>query len=581
MSGKLALGRPARPGLRRIGVAIACAVAALLLAVAEVGGAGPPFPSPTPGQYVYDTAAVFAPATRSAVQAQIQAIRDRTGAEIVVYTQVVGYRETTEQAEANALALMNQWGVGRKGFDDGLVILFDLDNSRVHGQVQLYAGPGYAATFLSDSERQAIYDNDMLPRLVEGDLTGALTVAMDKIDANATSGHAATLERARIANAIVGLVGTPVAFIVLVGWALWSWLRYGRDPDYLDDPSILMPAPPPDLTAPAGALVFDGRSSRHTLTTAMLDLASRDELAFRPEPHRLGKDKMGIDVVKPDEGNARIALNRRHPVDPAEVYALGELTDLGVGSREGGRHIDSTALLGFGKSVSKFDDRLETYVTQKGWFREKPKDAVARWRLRGGIEAVLGVVLIVVAFNLPSDGLLLIGAAVLAAGIVTLALAYAMPARTLAGATIRAMLAAYRRTLEKTFAMSRSMNEVVDAKVLPWLETPDQAVVWGVALGLREDVQSVLERSADDVQNGRVNPGLVYIPHWYGSGSWDSGGGGGGGFAPGLFSSSAVPNFGGMVAAIGTIGNSPASSGSGGFGGGGGGGGGGGAGGGF
>ena len=38
-------------------------------------------------------------------------------------------------------------------------------------------------------------------------------------------------------------------FLVLVGAAARSWLRYGKDPVYLDDPSILMPAPPPDLTA--------------------------------------------------------------------------------------------------------------------------------------------------------------------------------------------------------------------------------------------------------------------------------------------------------------------------------------------
>ena len=39
--------------------------------------------------------------------------------------------------------------------------------------------------------------------------------------------------------------------------------------------------------------------------------------------------------------------------------------------------------------------------------------------------------------------------------------------------------------------------------------------------------------------------------------------GGGGGWAPGLMSSSPIPNFGGMMAALGTIGNAPASSGSG------------------
>ena len=47
---------------------------------------------------------------------------------------------------------MDQWGVGRKGFDDGLVILFDMDPGLEHGQVILYAGPGYRATFLDNDE---------------------------------------------------------------------------------------------------------------------------------------------------------------------------------------------------------------------------------------------------------------------------------------------------------------------------------------------------------------------------------------------------------------------------------------------
>ncbi len=246
------------------------------------GEPGPPFPNPVDGQFVYDTAGVFRPETIATVQKQIEAIRERTGAQIAVYTQIKPGVDTNE-AEQDARALMDQWGVGRKGFDDGLVILFDLDESRVHGQVQLYAGPGFAATFLSNSERQGIYENDMLPLLRQQDLDGALLAAMQKVDASATPEHAATLEQARQLNAVIGLVFAPLAFVLLLGWVLWSWLRYGRDPHYLDDASILMPAPPADLTAASGALVFDGQSSRHTLTTAMLDLASRGEIAFRPE----------------------------------------------------------------------------------------------------------------------------------------------------------------------------------------------------------------------------------------------------------------------------------------------------------
>jgi uncharacterized membrane protein YgcG len=563
-------------------------VAALGLAASGPGdavAAGPPFPPPEAGRYVYDTAGVFSGGLVDSVQRQIEAIRTRTGAEIVVYSQVVEYGVTREQADADARALMDQWGVGRRGFDDGLVILYDLDPSRLHGQVQLYAGPGYRATLLSNEDRQAIFENEMLPLLKAGNLGPALEVAMARIDANATPEHAANLERGRQLNAVLGLVGAPMAFILLVGWAAWSWLRFGRDPVYLDDPSILMPAPPPGLTAASGALVFDGHSSRHTLTTAMLDLASRGELAFRPEESFLGRDKVSIDITTPDENDPRLGLNRRAPVGPAETFALGHLTSLAEPGDEGVRQIDSKQLLAFGKQVSAFDDTLEADVVGRGWFREKPARAMNRWFARGSAELAVAVIAFIAAFNLPSDGLLLVACACLAAGLITLVVAPAMPARTMAGAVIRAMLAAYRRTLHRTLEQARSMTEVVDSDLLPWLRTPDQAVVWGVALGLRDDVERVLQRTAEDLLEGRADPASVYVPLWFGTQGGFGGGvtGSGSGFAPGLMASSAIPDFGGMFAAIGTIGNAPSSSGGGGggFGGGGSGGGGGGSGGGF
>jgi hypothetical protein len=128
---------------------------------------------------------------------------------------------------------------------------------------------------------------------------------------------------------------------------------------------------------------------------------------------------------------------------------------------------------------------------------------------------------------------------------------------------------------------ARSMDQVVRDSGLSWLETPDQAVVWATALGLSGQVEDVLGRTLDDSRERGVRTG--YLPLWYRGGdgtSLASGATGGGG---GIFSSSGVPSIGGMMAAMGTIGNAPSSSGSGGGGGfgGGGGGGGGGAGGGF
>jgi hypothetical protein len=159
-----------------------------------------------------------------------------------------------------------------------------------------------------------------------------------------------------------------------------------------------------------------------------------------------------------------------------------------------------------------------------------------------------------------------------------------MPAVSIPGSMIRAMLAAYRRTLEKTMAQSRSMDEVVEKAQLDWLQTPDQAVVWGTALGLEKEIEGVLERSLDDVKEGRAAATSTYFPIWFGTGSPGSASGfaatGGGG---GLFSSSGIPDIGGMMASLSTIGTPPGGSGGGGggFGGGGSGGGGGGSGGGF
>jgi uncharacterized membrane protein YgcG len=548
---------------------------------------GPPFPPPQTGRAVYDYAGLFSGDTIVRAEAAIDAIEARTNAEIAVYTQDSGDDPTTDETAAKARELMDQWGVGRAGFNDGLVIFFDMQPNLQHGQVQLYAGPGFEAGFLSNEERQAIYQNDMLPHLLSGDFDGALDVALQKVDAAATADHAASLQRARQANAVVGLVGAPIMFLGLTGWAFYHWRRFGKDPVYLDDPSILMPAPPPDLTAASGAMIMDGGTSRRALTTAMLDLASRGLITFREDPGGMfAGRKIGIDVG-PARGDAEIeaqrARNSRRPIGPAEEVAQRLLQSLGADQE--GAFITPDELPKFGVEVGTFDTALESHVVDHGWFAEKPSRVVSRWAGRGILVVVAGGIAVWPGLQIPLSGLTMIGGAAIAGGIVMILIARVMPAVTMPGAIIRAMLAAYRRTLQKTMAQARSMQQVVDEAGLDWLDTPDQAVVWGSALGLQSDIEGVLARSLEDVQTGRVSGVLPYFPIWYQTSSGTPFmGGAAGGSGGSLFSDSGVPDIGGMMSALGTIGNSPSSSGSGGgggFGGGSSGGGGGGAGGGF
>jgi hypothetical protein len=385
---------------------------------------------------------------------------------------------------------------------------------------------------------------------------------------------------------VLGLVGAPIIFLGLSGWALFHWRRFGKDPVYLDDASVLMPAPPDDLTAASGAIVMDGKTSRRALTTAMLDLASRGLIAFR-EDKGLISHKVGIDV-NPATGDADLeaqrSRNARRPIGPAEQVALKDLRDLGGGELNG--YITPEDLPKFGTDVPEFDTALEGHVVERGWFKEKPSKVMNRWTGRGSIALVLGVIAVIIGLNIPLSGLTLIGVAAVAGGIVILIVARAMSAVTMSGAMIRAMLAAYRRTLQKTMAQARTMQQVVDQAGLTWLDTPDQAVVWGTALGLQDDIEHVLSRSLDDMKQGQTSGVIPYFPTWYQTSTGSAFVGSGvAGSGASVFSDSGIPDIGGMMSALGTIGNSPASSGGGGggggFGGGGGGGGGGGAGGGF
>jgi uncharacterized membrane protein YgcG len=590
--GHRARSRRLLPLLGALGVLAAPGVlaASLLLLAPTIAtttlAAGPPFPSPVAGQYVYDEAGVLSAATEAEAQATIQAIRERSGAEIVVYTQVkpgipTGSSEEGQSiAHDDAVALGQQWGVGRQGFDDGLVILYDLDESKCHGQVRLEPGSGFSATYMSAADAEHVVNDQMIPFLRECDMDTALIAALQEIDGYVTPQRASELETARQVNAVLGLIVAPVVLVLLAGFALLRWYRFGRDPRYTDDPSVLMAGPPEALTPATAALVYDDRSSRHTLTTAMMDLASRGELAFAPEEG--GGHKMGIRILRPNDADPDVAKARRRPLSEAETYALTELQDLS------GSYIDPEDLLKFGKKTDDFDRHLEDHAVEQGWFRQRPRSVIGRWAALGAVELGLGVVVGVIAWNLPASGLLLLGAALGLAGVITLGLSGYQPARTLDGARVYAMLAAYRRTLQNTMALARSMPQVVAEAKLPWLETPDQATVWGVALGLQDDVQRVLERSLEDDRAGQRSGYPTWYPLWYNAG-WASASsasglrGGTGLLAAGSFSSSPLPDFGGMMASLGTIGNSPSSSGGGGggFSGGGGFGGGGGAGGGF
>ena len=226
-------------------------------------------------------------------------------------------------------------------------------------------------------------------------------------------------------------------------------------------------------------------------------------------------------------------------------------------------------------AVAQFRSALEEAAVREGWLTGVPSKVVMRWSLLAVGEIAIGCGLIWWTAYADASGGFLGAAGFIGAGLFTLFMARLMPSRTRLGSMLRAMLAAYRRTLQATMLQAQSMGQVVESNVLPWARTPDALMAWGVAFGLNHEIDAILRRTVDAARDGGSQAG--WYPTWWVSSQGHGSGLGTGGVGPaaGLSSAGAIPDVGSMMSALGSIGSSASHSSGGGFGGGGGGGGGG------
>ena len=176
-------------------------------------------------------------------------------------------------------------------------------------------------------------------------------------------------------------------------------------------------------------------------------------------------NKVGIETstrrrATPSRRRSR-ARNARDPIGPAEAVALRELRTLGGDGAGLHRARRPAEVRPVGRRRST--RALEDHVVDAGWFAEKPSKVVGSLGRQGRPRDRRGRSRDLHRGQRPDRrACVLIGGAAIAGGIVVCLFAQGMPAVTMPGAMIRAMLAAYRRTLEKTMEQARSMQQVVD-----------------------------------------------------------------------------------------------------------------------
>ena len=534
------------------------------------GSSAETFRNPVEGQAVYDPTDALEPDIEQALERQIDEIEARSGAELAIYVQVDPLATEDSNREA-AKALMDQWGVGRAGFDDGLVCLVSYeDSSLAHGKISFYAGAGFLRSYLSEGDLKSLIDDVIGPAAGQHQLGGGLIQAVDFVGSAITPDATARLNFLRQVNAVVGIVGAPVALLLIVGVAFRAWRREGDDPEVLDSPSILMAGPPANMTPPLATVVRQGKANRHSMNTLLMELASTGRMAFQNLDHA-GK------VKSDDEPNPlldpAIELMEAAPRDGRMGAAERSAWELIRQQARGGTTISRDRLWELNDVLEPVRDGLEDDVVRLGWFTRRPSTLITRWSFIGIGEMLLGGLFVVGGFVIPMSGLTLLGAGTGFGGLATWAIGQAMSQRTPNGAYVDAMLKAYRRTLQKTMEQARGMEQVVaDPTVKLLADTPDKAVVWGFALGLHDEVADVLRRGLEDQAASPSGSAVAYYPLWLGSSPSSLSGGMAGGMAGGgIFSGSGMPDIGGMFSAVGSIGSSPpsSSSGGGGFGGGG------------
>ncbi|CAN5239731.1 hypothetical protein BH23CHL9_BH23CHL9_13040 [soil metagenome] len=556
--------------------ALPSALALLALTAAATLAAGPPFPDPVNDQSVYDTADVLSPETEAELEAIIDGVEADTGAELVVYTQLdPGISE--DENLGNAKALIDQWGVGRSGFDDGAVLMVGLEENRVNGRVSLFGGSGFIGAYASESELKGIIDDDFVPSALMGDMNGAALSTVEAVAERMTPANRDRLEMLRVVNAGLGIIGAPLALLLTLGIAWRTWKREGDDPDLTDSPSILMAGPPAEMTPPLATVIREGKATQHSINTTLMTLAGSGRISFQ-NLDRVSSMKSDDD---PDPlTDPAIHVHRdseRQPLAVAERAAWDAIRRLGGGDGILARE----SLWSLNGEMNDVQHTLESEAVRLGWLTRMPRPSINRVTGIGIGIGVLGAAAIALGISVPMSGAVLLGAALILGGVGTIGFGRAMSQRTTQGAYVDAMLKAYRRTLRKTMEQAKTMNEVVEQpEVATLADTPDKAVVWGLALGLYDEVASLLARGLEAQRAATGSPARAYYPICLGSSPGSTWSGASGGAPSGIslgsgsvFSGSAMPDIGGMFDALGSVGSTPpsssSSSGGGGFSGGG------------
>jgi uncharacterized protein len=193
----------------------------MFLAVLPFAAVAETLPGPL-SDTVSDFAEILPQADEAAIRAELQDIRAETGVQVVVVTmdRISDHGGWGKTLEAYATELFNQWGVGDRERDDGIMILV-VPGTR---DMRIELGAGFSSAY--DDLAQEVIDTAMLPRfrarqMVQG-IADGVRATRERIVGPYVRGEWVGLGRL-VTTVLVGLgaLGGLVG-VALAGKAAWA-----------------------------------------------------------------------------------------------------------------------------------------------------------------------------------------------------------------------------------------------------------------------------------------------------------------------------------------------------------------------
>lgn len=162
------------PSRHRLRIAGAASLGAVLMVLcAAVGRAESLVPVPALAARVTDLAGTLTQDQVAALDAKLSAFERAKGSQVAV---LIVPTTRPEEIEQYAIRVAEAWKLGRKGVDDGALLLVARDDRRVRIEV------GYGLEgVLPDATANRIIDEDIVPRFRSGDYPGGIDAGVDRM----------------------------------------------------------------------------------------------------------------------------------------------------------------------------------------------------------------------------------------------------------------------------------------------------------------------------------------------------------------------------------------------------------------